>query len=46
MSGFYTVGMSPSLDGIQHFERSDMVDIRNGIMFVFYLGLPHVYIHL
>ena len=39
--------MSPALNGstaLQHFERGDMVEIRNGIMFDFYPGLPHVFL--
>ena len=37
--------MSPALNGssaLQHFERSNIVKIRNGIMFNFYPGLPHI----
>ena len=37
--------MSPALNGsseIQHFEHADAIEIRDGIMFVFYLGLPHI----
>ena len=37
--------MSPALDGssaLQRFERSNAIEIRNGIMFDFYPGLPHV----
>ena len=26
---------------IQHFEHSDAIEIRNGIIFDFYTGLPH-----
>ena len=36
--------MSPALNGntaLQHFERGNVVKIRNGIVFYFYLGLPH-----
>ena len=39
--------MSPALNGSskkQPFERSDMIEIRDGITLVFYPGLPHVYI--
>ena len=38
--------MSPALNGssaLQRFERSNAIEIRNGIMFDFYLGLPHMY---
>ena len=38
--------MSPALNGstaIQHFERGNVVEIRNGIMFDFYPGLPHMH---
>ena len=41
--------MSPALDGnsvIRHFKRSDVVEIRDGITFDFYTGLPHMYIPL
>ena len=37
--------MSPALNGslaIQRFERSDAIEIRDGITFDFYTGLPHV----
>ena len=37
--------MSPALNGstaLQHFERGNAVKIRNGIMFDFYPGLPHI----
>ena len=37
--------MSPALNGssaLQHFKRSNAVEIRNGIMFDFYLGQPHM----
>jgi len=37
--------MSPALNRssvLQPFERSNVVEIRNGIMFDFYLRLPHV----
>ena len=36
--------MSPVLNGssaIRHFEGSDAIEIRNGITFDFYTGLPH-----
>ena len=38
--------MSPALNGssaLQRFERGTTVEICNGIMFNFYLGLPHVF---
>ena len=32
---------------LQRFEHGNMIEIRNGIMFDFYLGLPHTsFIHL
>ena len=37
--------MSPALTGssvLERFERGNAMEIRNGIMFDFYLGLPHV----
>ena len=37
--------MSPALNRstpLQHFERGNTVEIRNGIMFNFYLGLLHI----
>ena len=27
---------------LQRFERGNVVEIHNGIMFDFYLGLPHI----
>ena len=44
----YIVGMNSTLNenestALQRFERSNTVDICNGIMFDFYLGLPHVH---
>ena len=41
--------MSPILNrssALQHFECSNAVEIRNGRMFDFYLGLPHIYMKL
>ena len=38
--------MSPVLNGssaIQHFKGSDVIEIRDGITFNFYMGLPHMY---
>ena len=40
--------MSPALNGsseIRRFEHAYAIEIRDGIMFVFYLGLPHVLIN-
>ena len=37
--------MSPALNGssaIRRFEGSDAIEIRNGITFDFYTGLPHM----
>ena len=37
--------MNPTHNGstaLLRFERSTMIEIRNGVMFNFYLGLPHV----
>ena len=45
----YTASMSPALNrssALQHFERSNAIEIRNGIMFDFYPGLPHVCVHI
>ena len=39
--------MSPALNGssaLQRFERNNAIEIRNGIMFDFYPGLPHMHI--
>jgi len=39
------VHMSPTRNGsfaLQHFEHSNAIKIRNGVMFDFYPGLPHV----
>ena len=43
----YIARMSPALNGsstLQRFERGNTVKIRNGIMFDFYPGLPHIYV--
>ena len=43
----YTARMSPTLNGssaLQCFERNNVIEIRNGIMFDFYPGLPHMHI--
>ena len=45
----YTAHISPTLNGssvVEHFERSNGIEIHNEIMFNFYLGLPHNYILL
>ena len=37
--------MNPALNGsfaLWHFEHSNAVQLRNGILFDFYLGLPHL----
>ena len=37
--------MSPTLNGssaIRHFERGDVIEIRDRITFDFYTGLPHI----
>ena len=41
----YTEHMSPALNGssaLECFERSNAIEMRNGIMFDFYPGLPHI----
>ena len=41
----YSARMSPALNGnsaLQHFKRGNAVEIHNGIMFDFYLGLSHL----
>ena len=41
--------MSPTLNestALQRFKRGNVVEIRNEIMFDFYLGLPHIYVPL
>ena len=41
----YTARLSPALNGrseIRRFERSDAIEICNGIIFDFYTGLPRV----
>ena len=45
----YTARMSPAFNGsyaLERFERSKAIEIRNGIMFDFYPGLPHIYNNL
>ena len=42
----YTACVSPALNGssaLQRFERGNAIEIRNRIMFDFYLILPHLY---
>ena len=37
--------MSPALNGssvIRRFKHSDAIEIRDGITFDFYMGLPHI----
>jgi len=37
--------MSPTPNGssaLQHFEHGNAIEIRNGVMFDFYPGLPHM----
>ena len=39
--------MSPTLNGssaLEHFERGNVIEIRNGIIFDFCPGLPHILI--
>ena len=41
----YAAHMNPAPNEsstLQYFERGDAIEIRNGIMFDFYPGLPHV----
>ena len=43
----YTAHMSPALNGssaLERFEHSNAIKIRNGIMFNFYPGLPHIHV--
>ena len=45
----YTACMSPALNGssaLERFEHSNAIKIRNGIMFDFYPGLPHIEVML
>ena len=45
-SCIYEACMSPALNGssaIRRFERSDAIEIHDGITFDFYTGLPHMY---
>ena len=44
-SCIYETRMSPTLNGssaIRRFERSDAIEIHDGITFDFYTGLPHM----
>ena len=44
-SCIYEACMSPALNGssaIRRFERSDAIEIHDGITFDFYMGLPHI----
>ena len=46
-SCIYIARMSPTLSGssaLQHVKLGDALEIRNGIIFNFYSGLPHMYI--
>ena len=41
----HTACMSPALKGssaLECFEGGNVIEIRNGIMFDFYTGLPHI----
>ena len=41
----YIARMNSTLNGssaLQHFKCSNAIEIRNGIMFDFYPGLPHI----
>ena len=42
----YTACMSPTLNGSSTLERFYARKIRNGIMFDFYQGLPHIIIYI
>ena len=44
----YTAHLSSALNGsseISRFKRADTIEIRNGITFVFYSGLPHIHLY-
>ena len=48
-SCIYIAHMSPTLNGssaLQRIKLSDTLEIRNGIIFDFYTGLPHIYIYM
>ena len=34
------------VSAIRHFEHSDAIEIRDGITFDFYTGLPYIYIYI
>ena len=38
----YTVHMNPALNGSSALERFEPIEVRNGKMFDFYPGLPHI----
>ena len=45
----YIVHMNPALSGssaLEHFERSNVIEICNRIMFDFYVGLPHMLVFI
>ena len=45
----YPARVSPALNGsstLERFERSNASEKRNGIMFDFYPGLPHMYLSM
>ena len=45
----YIARMSPTLSGssaLQHIKLGDALEIRNGIIFDFYPGLPHIILHI
>ena len=44
-SHIYEERMNPALNrssAIRHFKHSDVIEIRDGIIFDFYMGLPHL----
>ena len=48
-SCIYAARMSPALSGssaIRHFEGSDAIEIRDGMTFDFYTGLPHIHTYI
>ena len=48
-SYIYEARMSPALNGnsaIRHFKHSDAIEIRDGIIFDFYMGLSHMYVYI
>ena len=45
VAGVYTVRLSSARNGsseISRFKHTDAIETRDGIMFIFYLGLPHM----